>query len=111
MYIDFSGLFHQSSKDRSGQGSIKIPLDSSEWPAEWSVISYKDYPRFKKIPLPDTKPSGDLFELIRARSSRRDFSGASGSIGLLSAVLKYSCGITRSTQNGESRAQPSGGGR
>ena len=111
MYIDFSGLFHQSSKDRSGQGSMKIPLDNSEWPPEWSVISYKDYPRFKKIPLPDTKPTGDLFELIRARSSRRDFSGAPVSIGLLSAVLKYSCGITRSTQNGESRAQPSGGGR
>jgi len=74
MYIDFSSLFHQSSKDRSGQGSVRIPLDSSHWPQEWKTISYKEYPRLSKISLEDVTMSADMFETIRTRTSRRDFS-------------------------------------
>src|SRR3989338_312818 len=111
MYIDFSSLFHQSSKDRSGQGSVKIPLDKGEWPAEWSVISYKNYPRFEKIPLGNTPITGDLFDAIRKRTSQRDFSRKPLSKDQLSTLLKYACGIVSEAGAGHHRAQPSGGGR
>ena len=111
MYIDFSSLFHQSSKDRSGQGSVKIPLDKGEWPAEWSVISYKNYPRFEKIPLGNTPITGDLFDAIRKRTSQRDFSRKPLSKEQLSTLLKYACGIVSEAGAGHHRAQPSGGGR
>ena len=111
MYIDFSSLFHQSSKDRSGQGSVKIPLDKGEWPAEWSVISYKNYPRFEKIPLDNTPITGDLFDAIRKRVSQRDFSRKPLSKEQLSTLLKYACGIVSEAGAGHHRAQPSGGGR
>ncbi len=111
MYIDFSGLFHRSSKDASSSGRIHTPPDSHDWPAEWKTTFYKSYPRFAKIPLPATEPAADFFELIRARRSQRDFSGVPVDIEALSTVLQYSCGITRSSPQGESRAQPSGGAR
>ena len=111
MYIDFSQLFHQSSKDRSGQGSIRIPLDKAKWPAEWSVTSYKEYPRFEKISLGDkSKAVGDLFDVMRKRTSQRDFSGKPFTKNQLSTLLKYACGIVNGP-DGEHRAQPSGGGR
>ena len=111
MYTDFSSLFHQSSKDRSGQGSVRIPLDKGQWPAEWSVTSYKEYPRFGKIALGDTNVASDLFEVIRKRSSKRDFSGKPFSKDQLSILLKYACGIVSEVGGGHHRAQPSGGGR
>jgi len=111
MYIDFSSLFHQSSKDRSGQGSVRIPLDKGEWPAEWSVISYKNYPRFEKIPLGNAPVTGDLFDAIRKRASQRDFSRKPLSKDQLSTLLKYACGIVSEAGAGHHRAQPSGGGR
>lgn len=109
--MDFSQLFHQSSKDRSGKGSVSIPLDSSLWPAEWSVISYKDYPRFGKISLGNTRSRADLFSTLRKRTSRRDFSKKPLTTGDISALLKYSCGIMEEKNTTHHRAQPSGGGR
>src|SRR3989338_8110021 len=111
MYIDFSSLFHQSSKDRSGQGSVKIPLDKAAWPAEWSITSYKEYPRFEKISLGDKKAAGDLFDAIRKRTSQRDFSGKPFTKDRLATLLKYACGIVSEADGGQHRAQPSGGGR
>lgn len=111
MYIDFSGLFHQSSKDRSGQGNTRIPLDQSLWPSEWATISYKEYPRFEKIPLDGAPPSEGLFSTLRKRTSRRDFSKRPLVARDMSTLLKYSCGIMESKGKGYHRAQPSGGGR
>ena len=111
MYIDFSNLFHQSSKDRSGRGSVHIPHDKSQWPTDWGTISYKDYPRFEKIPLNDARTTSDLFDVIRRRSSQRDFSRRPFSKDQLSTLLKYACGIVSGVGAMHHRAQPSGGGR
>ncbi|MDO8514307.1 MAG: SagB/ThcOx family dehydrogenase [bacterium] len=111
MHIDFSGLFHQSSKDRSGEGGVNIPLDSSLWPVEWKTLFYKQYPRFKTITLGDARPRGDLSNLIRSRRSHRDFAGRPLNKARLGTLLKYACGTTSEEENGYHRAQPSGGGR
>lgn len=111
MYVDFSGLFHQSSKDRSAQGRIHIPLDSSTYPAEWSVISYKEYPRMEQLALDTATRSDTVFGTIAARESRRDFARRPLSNTTMSTLLKYSCGLMPDNGRGYHRAQPSGGGR
>jgi SagB-type dehydrogenase family enzyme len=88
---------------------LRIPKDPEEWPEEWHTISYKTYPRFKKIKLPEVAPSADFFELVRSRKTNRGFKGKEVTLQNLSILLRYSCGIA-----GEStwrRAQPSGGTR
>ena len=110
MYIDFSGIFHQSSKDLRGGGSVNIPLDEAQWPAEWSTVYYKTYPRFKKIPLSLSKPSADLFDLISSRKTDRNFSNDSLTLEKLSILLKYACGIIEGSEFPR-RAYPSGGAR
>jgi hypothetical protein len=42
----------------------KTPLDPRFWPKEWEEIEYKNYPRFKKIPL-----SENLLELNGLKNS------------------------------------------
>ena len=106
MHIDFSKLFHQSSKDLRGGGTVNIPQDSKEWPEEWSTIHYKTYARFKKIPLNTSCPKAQLADAITKRQTGRDFKRVPVTKDTISALLKYSCGITR----GQSRAQASGGG-
>src|SRR3989344_3554578 len=110
MHIDFSGLFHRSSKDHSGGGAVNIPPDDAQWPDEWKTAYYKTYPRFKKVPLPDSSPSADFFDLVRRRRTDRRFSKDALSSEKLSTLLKYSCGITyESAEWNPRRAQPSGG--
>lgn len=110
MYIDFSRLFHQSSKDRLGKGRVRIPFDSSLWPESWKRVEYKEYPRFDAMPLLDTK-SGNVAAAIASRASKRDFAQRPITIEQLSTLLKYSCGITRTDGEKKLRAQPSGGAR
>lgn len=108
--FDLSHLFHQSSKDH-GSGRIQpVSPDSREWPSEWKTTYYKTYPRMDSIALLDTPPAADLFDTIRSRSSRRDFTHTPISPTTLSHILKYSCGIV-STEPKVHRAQASGGGR
>ena len=109
--IDFSKLFHQSSKDLRQGGAVNIPSDSEKWPKEWKTIYYKAYPRFRKIPLLDTPPQKDFYELVRNRKSERDFTGRVIPLDALSTLLKYSCGITHMDEKKQSRAQASGGAR
>ncbi len=111
MEPDFSHLFHQSSKDRT-RGHIPIATDSKEWPLEWHTTYYKTYPRLPKIILPDTKPSGDFFDLVRGRKSRRNFTDKPLSLEALSSLLRYSCGVVGKLEDGRpKRAHPSGGAR
>lgn len=110
MYIDFSALFHQSSKDRTGQGRVKIPMDEKKWPKEWRTIFYKTYPRFQKISLSEEKKNA-LAERIGERRSRRDFTGAPLTKMQLSLLSRYTCGIVSKDGEAPHRAQPSGGGR
>lgn len=111
MYIDFSKLFHNSSKDLRGGGTVNIPPDRNDWPKAWRTVFYKEYPRFEKIQLAEHAPSADLFEVIRTRRSGRDFRKLPIDIETVGTLLKYSCGISSSREKMQSRAQPSGGGR
>lgn len=111
MYIDFSRLFHQSSKDLRGGGTVNIPADEKKWPPEWSTTYYKTYPRFKKIPLQAAKPSADFFDLILSRKTDRNFAKDALTLGKLSTLLKYSCGLTGEKDDWGRRAYPSGGAR
>lgn len=120
MEVDFSKIFHQSSKDRS-KGHMPIENDSSNWPDEWKTTYYKAYSRLPKIDLGDGPPlpsealakdGADFFELVRKRRSRRNFSRLPITKSELSILLKYSCGNTESMNNGRfHRAQASGGAR
>ncbi|MBU4142677.1 SagB/ThcOx family dehydrogenase [Patescibacteria group bacterium] len=106
--IKFSQLFHQYTK----RFHTPIPRDSSLWPDEWKTTYYKTYPRLPKINLSHTEREFDLFKAITKRSSKREMSGGEINLGELSLLLKYSCGITRRTEEGDGRrAQPSGGAR
>ena len=98
--VDFSEIFHQSSKDNS-KGDPPIPENSHEWPDEWKTTYYKAYPRLPKITLDDEPPHADLFDIIKKRRSQRDFSRMSVTKRELSLLLKYSCGNTG--QLGEDR--------
>ena len=111
-HIDFSRIFHQSSKDLS-RGHPPIPEDPADWPAEWKTRYYKSYPRLPKIALPvDMKPQADFFNLIGRRHSGREYHKQPLSARELSALLKYSCGITGVAGDGlPRRAYPSGGAR
>jgi SagB-type dehydrogenase family enzyme len=105
---NFSQLYHQYSKRIRN----KIPHDSSEWPEEWKTVFYKTYPRLPKIKLLNNAGSYDLFEAIKNRRSRREFSDGKITLEELSLLLKYSAGITRRDENGDGRrAYPSGGAR
>lgn len=109
--IDFSKIFHKSSKDLY-KGHPTITVDTAFWPPEWKTTCYKTYPRLEKIALPKTKPSADIFECIRERRSRRVSNSKNLTREELAIILQYSCGFA-SDSNGElhSRAQPSGGAR
>lgn len=108
---DFSKVFHQSSKNHA-KGHAPIPERYEEWPEEWKTTYYKRYPRLRTEALSDEPPGADFFDLAKRRHSARDFSGEPVGIKELSLILKYSCGITGLSDQGQSRrAQPSGGAR
>jgi SagB-type dehydrogenase family enzyme len=109
MYLDFSSLFHQSSKDRYGQGRVRIPHDESVWPEEWKRVEYKLYPRLPKIALPKERDIAGVFKTIQRRRSNRAFDQRSISLSQMSDLLRFSCGITSTARGVELRAQPSGG--
>jgi SagB-type dehydrogenase family enzyme len=120
MKIDFSKLFHLSSKGHDSP-VLNAASTGSQWPPEWRTIYYKSYPQLEKITLPETSYTADLFETIRKRRSTREFDTLPIDIKKLSTLLRYSCGIAGSKQNEtlqidgspvhNMRAQPSGGGR
>lgn len=112
MPLDFSEFFHQSSKDHTGHGVVRVPADSEEWPIAWKTVQYKTYPHFAKIPLGVERPQHPLADVIEHRASRRDFNSAPIDMNALGTLLKFSCGMVMNDQTGHShRAQASGGGR
>jgi len=109
--LDFSKIFHESSKDFA-KGHPPIPADTKDWPDEWKTTYYKSYPRLPKIDLGDKPPEADFFDLVKKRKSRRDFTRATITKRELSILLKYSCGNTGPLEGGRHRrAQASGGAR
>ena len=110
MYIDYSGIFHASSKDLTGNGTVKIPQDTTKWPKEWSTTYYKTYPRVPKVQLLRQGASADLFEILTCRRSRRDFMRTPIDMEKISQLLLYSCGTQNSSKE-KYRTHPSGGAR
>lgn len=111
MDIDFSKIFHQSSKEHS-KGHPPISASDEDWPDEWKKTYYKVYPRLPKIHLDNEQPKADFFDLIKNRRSRRDFERKPITRRELSVLLKYSCGNTGKMGKGRHRrAQASGGAR
>lgn len=106
--INYSQLFHQSTK----RFKHRIHRDSALWPDEWKTTFYKTYPRLPVIKLKHQEKKFDLFEAIKKRSSKREMSPAKINLDELSLLLKYTCGITNRTKEGDGRrACPSGGAR
>lgn len=112
MNPEYARLFHQSSKDLS-KGHPSIPLDSKKWPAEWTRIDYKTYPRLTKILLPEEKSHADLFDVIQSRKSGRDFARQPVTALEMGTLLRYVCGNMRLSEEGAMlyRSQPSAGAR
>jgi SagB-type dehydrogenase family enzyme len=110
MQIDFSGLFHRSSKDLTAGGTHFVTQDDSQWPDEWKTVYYKTY-ELDKIPLDKIAVSAEIFETIRMRHSQRDFSKRPLSVSDIGTLLRYSCGIVNEKNGVKARAQPSGGAR
>lgn len=106
--ISYSQLYNLYTK----QFLHGIPRDSSLWPSEWKTVFYKIYSRLPKIELNHQERRFDLFEAIKKRSSKREMESGKINLDELSILLKYSCGITYRTPEGDGRrAQPSGGAR
>jgi SagB-type dehydrogenase family enzyme len=72
-------------------------------------IHYKSYPRFKHIYLNDTLNNSELEKFLTQRKTRRKFSGRPISLGEISHLLYYSCGL--SDRHNERRMYPSAGAR
>lgn len=111
MDIDFSKIFHQSSKNHA-KGHPSIPEKYEDWPLELKTTYYKSYPRTLKVELEDNPPPADFFDVAKKRRSERNFGRAPITKTELSLLLKYSCGIIGRLDDGRfRRTQPSGGAR
>ncbi len=111
MYIDFSALFHESSKNMTDKGRVRIPEDSDLWPAEWKTVHYKSYGNLPKIMLSKGAPKADFFDVLRNRHSSREFSGKPIPKDVLSQLLLYACGaLGREVGGVPTRSYASGGG-
>lgn len=86
-----------------------VPVDEAQWPVEWKTIFFKEYPRVKRIALPEVSFSGDLQLAISNRKSRRVFSKQSLNTNKLSALFKHACGVI--DEKNQRRAYPSAGKR
>lgn len=111
MYLDFSSIFHGSSKDLSDKGRVYISSNSDDWPEEWKTISYKEYPRCAKIRLEQHMLRGDINDFTQRRHSTRSFSGKPVDLTTLSTFLQHACGLQEAHREFPARTYPSGGGR
>ncbi len=106
--------FYHSTKAKYKEGMEK-PMDSKNWPKEWTTIYYKEYPRLPKTLLPKPeKLDFSLGEALIKRKSEREFSGEPINLKNLSQLLFYSTGIIEKKEkdwNKTRRTYPSGGGR
>ena len=113
MYIDFSKLFHNASKDRRDQGTRFVPTDHSLWPPEWRTVAYKIYEKLPKITFGGALPSSALFDILKKRASKRNYSGKPLTRAEIFTLLTYGCGETGAFDGSgmPRRTYPSGGSR
>lgn len=85
-----SDFFHRSARNDG------MPPDRGEWPAEWTRVYFKSYPRLPRLDL--TPYLGELAQCmladaLRKRRSARDFSGVPFTLERISNLLYYAAGI------------------
>jgi len=105
-----SRLFHENSKFTYWPRGKKMPYEVVE------KIHYKEYPRFKRIPLPiKFSKKTSLERILEKRRSIRNFNKKKLSLSDISKFLFYSFGITKVITKGNwdsaRRTYPSAGGR
>lgn len=111
MYIDFSALFHATSKDLNDKGRVQIPQDPALWPEEWKTVQHKSYGNLPKIALLRGTPKADFFDVLQKRHSSRDFTGTPLKKDVFSQLLLYACGaLGREAGGVQLRSYASGGG-
>ena len=87
----------------------KMPAGTPFWEAQPGT--HKEYPRAKKIKLPDPVSPGrvSVLELLKKRKSVRDFTDKPIAPQDLSYLLWAACGVTRIEYGHEFRTAPSAG--
>jgi|SRR3989344_3227076 len=102
--------FHVKTKIDRFNNSMVNPKD---WPDEWKIVFFKEYPRLDKIILPEdmeiTEPFG---EVLSKRQSRRSFLNKPISLESVASLLYYSVGLkSLSPPYQGNRHYPSAGAR
>ncbi len=85
-------------------------FEEKEAPLTHVKVFYKEYPRFKSIPLEKIEDEGEFHTLLDIRESSRYFSDTPINFQDLSIILN-SCRIVNPTRDPEKRTYPSGGAR
>ncbi|WP_433616732.1 SagB/ThcOx family dehydrogenase [Dactylosporangium sp. CA-139114] len=88
----------------------------ADWPAEWTQVFYKRYPRAERVELSERTalPPMDLADALAARRSARDPGTTAVTAANTVAVLAASVGVRHDlapSDVGARRAYPSGGAR
>ena len=65
-------FFHDTTNDRTENGSIYIPKDKNLWPKKWKEIERKTYDRSEGIPLINPATPSSLLALLQLRNSDID---------------------------------------
>lgn len=105
-----SRLFHENSKFNYWPVGKQLSYE------DVTKIHYKEYPRFKRIPLPKKfSKDSSLERTLEKRKSERNYSKKKLNLSQISKLLFYSFGITRFDKNGNfdsaKRTYPSAGAR
>lgn len=102
----FYEKFHDATKIKKFPPEISPSL----WPAEWKKIDYKGYPRLEevKLPKPSLSSKTSFSEVLKKRSSKRDFANNPLTRQEISSLLYFCCG-ERLEDNIGRRFYPSAG--
>ena len=87
-----------------------LPDPPSDPPITHTHVFHKEYPRLRRIDMPDAVPDGELYSLLYSRESSRLFSDEPVPLDTVSKIL-LSCGISDPGRRPERRTYPSAGAR
>jgi SagB-type dehydrogenase family enzyme len=105
-----SAEFHARSAIPGRSLRAETWTDTADWPAEWTEITVKSYPRRRTIGLPEAAaPAAGLVGLLEGRGSRRVPVPEPLPLGHLATILRYSCGV-RPAPAGPSGVRPAPAG-
>mgnify|MGYP000942865385 FL=1 len=97
MSLFLYSFFHNKTNDKSEEGKVFVPFDSSLWPDSWKIIEYKTYSLIKPLTL--TAVKGIFFDdFLKKRFSNRgnavsSFSDNGLTLEKISYLLKCCYGL------------------